>query len=899
MATRLADIASSGPIGWNATGRTWRLSDLFSFIPGPTVRLSVTSSQPFIVPTPSGRTNPPGFLQVGFTIDTSNAPPGGWNASNMFTLTITLDDGQGVATNTLTTNLVVVAPPVIANPIRDWTLPPSASNVLAAHLPSVFHSRGLGTNPDLSYSVPSASGGVTATIDSSSNLLLSTGATAQDGTVVVECTATSASGAPATLSQNVQDSFSVETTEGAPATLTPGGIPTLFMREGETVEYDVASYFTGADPRVEMASAGSPLTVGALGSILTLTAAAPTGNKQDATVTLSVLADDGVPVDTTFVVSVLKATVRFDFGIPSVSVTVRTLSVRALSKTLFPSTPYAGAVESYLVEARNSDTAIMTRATSLPATIALPRGGEWEVRARMFLDGFPSRQERSVFVHVPERAVGSIAVSAGTAIDVVFDYGAGAVVEDVSVKLYGDDLYSYTPDVSNSRVSVTPPEHGLYEVVVEATVNEEAITYTENILFGTPETRVANGMSVTLDGNILPVERVQFGGGVRRLGGALPVLWSQRGEARLYSDEPLSSFIGREVRVYLGHRLAATLWVDSARERLGVRREVRLSLFGRMSHSGAAHIDHAETGASQSEALSELCRQASVPCRAHQVGAMLPAHKSTENFASAVRDLEGYGEGLFEDRYGRIALGSTGMLPVKLGYGVDTSDTAAVEENETPNQMRPFNAVDVPIRSIGATGQRVASTVYNGDGIGLETTIWTGFDLSQYLPDATTHTMTRAGTKAAVAPALDGARLVGLRYAEYDGPDRLRYTVAPAEERVDVLPGDMPRFYSDAASALASATDLLSRARAERVEVSVVAPSQSQRLDVISQVFVGGAIEYAGSIYRVDSSSMSIEPGVVRAAYVLVLLRAAPVVPSNVLIYDSGDTWDSGKVWGV
>lgn len=905
MASVVASIAASGPVVWNDTGRTWRLSDLFAFVPGPTTRLSIVSSAVFIVPTHSGVTNPAGNLMVGFTSSTATRPPGGWRASNLFTLTMTLDDGFGVATQTLTTNFIIVAPPILSAPIRDWTLPQSSTDVYVAHLPATFARRFTRSGSTLAYEVASASGGLTARVDASDNLLVSTPAAEGSGVIVITCTASSAQSAPAKLDQQLQDSFAVAVTPGDVAEVVGDGIPQVYMREGETIDYLVTRYFTGAEPRVDSVTATAPVSAVSLGDGVRLTASAPTGNKQDATVSVSVIADDGDAVTATFTASVLKSSVRFDPGTPTASVsTSRQLSVNLPSIVRVPLTPYSGAVISYQIQASNQDTALMRRTTSLPATFDLPAGGAWEVKAKMFLDGFPSRNTRSVFTTAPLAAVGEVDVSVGTAITIRFDYGHPvSAVSDIVVDLFGDKHLRYDSLSAVAGAGATPsvtftPPTGAYALEVRASVNGQGIIHRENIVFGSPAQPRHDGIDVQMNGVSLGCHRATFDGGVRRVQGGLPRLWSQTGSVRIFTDRPLTDFENGLVTFLIGERTVATLWVESAQERLGARREVRLRLEGRLAYSGGHNVDQAQLAGTQREVLTELCDAVGVPCVTHQDGALLPAHKHTENLARAVSDLQTYGGLFYEDRFGRLAFGARPTLPFRLRTGVDGPTTAAAEDVTTPSTSAGYNSVDAPAQTIEANGERVVSTTYNGDGIGLDIIVFDGFDLSQYLPDVDLLTMTRSGTKATVTPPTDGVRLAGTEFAQYRGAARLSYTADPTEFRLDLLQSDLPVYNASAAVLLARAQALLAGGgRDSRLRVQVVAPFGSSRLHILSQLETGATIAFDGTGYVIEGIGMVFDGGAATADLLLNPSGAGDVTPENALVYDANRRYDDTWVW--
>ena len=904
MASVIGSIAGSGPVTWNDTGRTWRLGDLFSSPPRARRTLTITSTAPFIVPTHASLRDPSDDLQVGFTIDITKAPSRGWRASNVFMLTITLDDGFGApASTTLAERLFVVGTPLISSPLMDRTLPVGVTDTYIAHLPSVFSPRYRRAGSTLAYAVRSTTGGLTAGIDAGGDLRVTTPATAGTGRVTVRCTATSAAGAPASLTAMIDDTFVVESVAGEQATLT-GSIPQQYIRQDETLLFDVLDYFDGDAVRIESVSApGTLLDIVNLGSSLSITAGTPQGNKQDALVSVSVIADEGDAISSSFTVSVLASSVRFDPGTPSASVNAsRLMSVSLPIQSLRPNPPYAGAVLSYQIEATNRNTAILKRTTTLPTTIQLDDGGSWQVRARMFLDGFPSHNTRSIFVQAPYPATGQIIVSSGTELIIQFDYGvAASQIEDVQVDLYGDQHHHYGNLIPTTRaqgvvVSIIPPA-GIYEMHVSASVNGLAVSYRQSVVFGSPVEEQALGSEVKMDGIHLPVERASFDAGIKRAVGGLGRMWSTRGSVRLYSDRPLDDFADRRITFHIGQRLVASTWVHSAREVLGARREVRLDLEGRLEHSGGRVVDYAARLVRQGDALLAICEQAGVPCIVHESRASIPVTKMTETLARAIGDLETYGTIIYEDRFGRLAQGRKPTLPVSLRQGVDGPTTAAAEDITTPPTTAGFNAVDAPAQTVEQSSM-IVSDMLNGDGIGLEVTIWEGFDLSQYLPDVDTLTMRRTGTKATITPATPGIRLVGRRWEPYRGPDRISYEVDRTRDRNDLLVSDLPRYADSSAVTLARVIDLLGRdGRDRRITASVVAPYGSTRLGVISQIEMGSTIDAFGTAYLVEGIAMRLDRGEVEARFTLNPHDAGMIVPTDSLHYDQNQRYDGDRKW--
>ena len=1037
MATSLATIGQSGPVPYNAANRLWTLSDLFSYIPGPTTRLSITSTAPFITPSHSGVTNPAGNLRVGFTVDTSKAPAGGWKASNYFTLTITLDDGQGVATTSLTTYLVVVPQPLIQRRIPTQDIAASQTTVDVVNLVYVFRTARFGIIPTVTYSIVSQTGGLTAGFMGTGQLVVSTPATAGTGTIVVRATATAPAGAPASLTASASTSFAVRVTAAEAPSVTPSGIPTLYMREGEEREYDIGAYLSGDNARIdtvetpldqevitafgydtlvrvtarkpteESTSGGGSTTEwqdvsgptttiptvsatrgdlptsantitdltygptsrassdftdewqdirfpqgldtseyrlevgdggtthrnfgsavtsdsfydyytvqvsGSSGDVIRMqrrvtTTTMPTTtttdvNRTDVVVSVSVISDEGSSVSTNFTVSVLAASVKFDFGIPHLSVSsTRQLTVTAPSKTITPATPYQGFAESYQIEAVNEDTSVFTRATSLPASIPLPRGGQWTVRAHLFLDGFSSLNTREARVIAPERLVGAVEITASDAITVAFAYNgiSPSDVSDVEVRIYGDEEESFTPTASrpsgasHPQVRITPSAPGDYQVQVDAVVDGEPVSHRETIVFGAASTRLADGPQLLIGGVDYTTSLLTMslnGGAVRY--SALNVLRSNSANITLESDVPLSTFHRQQVVLRFGQRRVATLWVRSSSETPGVRRRVQIEASGALETRGPALIREAGRNLFQSDVLRAVAGQAAVRTVDYAVGEEIPPHKHIKPFNQTVADIERYGGFVGEDRFGRLSLGEDHFVPYDFGIG-DVGGQIPVTDVSRPRGPAAYNAVDVPAQTIDADPVHVSTTATEGEDLGLGFTLPAGFDVAAYQPDATTHTLKRTALSATVTPALDGIVLRGEQYNAYTGDEVLKYTTEPNELPRDIPDADLPVYVDDRVKLQARATTLLEDTAEERREtIAITAQPRTREFDALSYLQVGSLLRYSGNNRRIDSMMLNIYPGEVQAELVL-----SPRFGSlaRFLHYDGMDTYDSDRVW--
>lgn len=922
MASVTRTIAQSGPVGWNTGTRLWTLSDLISFIPGPTTRLSITSTQPFIVPSHTGVSNPSGALRVGFSVDTKNAPTGGWRGQNYFSLTITLDDGFGVAQTTLTTFLAIVTTPRIVNRIPDQTLPASSSAVQIGDLDSVFATARYGTNPTRAYTAPSVTGGITANISSAGVLTLSTPAAMGSGRVTIRCTVTSESGAPASLTAYAEMTFFVTVVGPTAAGVINTGIPTFYMRQGEERTYDLTPYLTGTEPRVDTASVEEHASITALprGAGVLIAASAPTaddgnGNRvaaniQSNTVTLSVVGDTGASVSTTFTVEVLSASVLFDFGTPFLSVSSsRLLTINAPGKQRVPTTPYAGYKESFQVEAANDDTAIFTRTSTLPATIQLPVGGEWRVRGHMFLDGFSSLNTREASINAPLEVRGDITLTAGSNIVVSFNYPNIAIsdVTDIAVRLYGADLEEFTEftptQVSISApvrpvlISLTPGAPGDYQVIVDAKVKGVPVSHRETIVFGSASTAKASAMKLLVGDTdyTSSLLTLRMNGGVTRFS-AVPVLRSNYATITLESDDPLTDFDGKQIVILLGARRIATLWSRSSSETVSDRRRVILEAHGVLSERGPAAVREAGRELTQYEILAELAEQAGVRIVNYSDGEDVPPHKHTDQLLDAMSDLERYGGFMYEDRFGRLALGPDRFTPYDLvSTGIDGPRAIAVNTISRPRGPARFNAIDSPAQTIDADPVEVITTDTDGDSSSLEFTLFAGFDISEYQPDATTHTMKRTATNAVITPPLAGLKLRGEHYRSYTGADRLTYTTEPMQLPRNIGQFDLPRYVVDKDVLQDRAEEILGASEAEdRESVRVLAPVGTDRFDAASYLQVGSLVRYRNANRRIDELSWDIQP-----SFAVVDLVLSPRLGSigRYLQYDMNETYDSDKVW--
>ena len=902
MASVNRSISGSGVVAWNTTNRLWTLSDLFNYVPGPTTRLTITSTQSFITPTHPGATNPAGNLRVGFSVDTTRTPTGGWKASNPFTLTITLDDGRGVATNTLTTQLIIVAPPRVVNPIPAQTIPASATGVQVVDLDFVFLTTRYGLNPTKAYTVASATGGIVANISAEGVLTLNAPATAGSGRVQIRCTTTSESRAPASLTASATDTFAVTVTGAVAPSVTT--IPQFYLREGEQREYDLTPYLMGTNPRVDTAevTSNASVRVEPLGASVLVTGLKPVANKDDNTVTLSIIGDAGSAVSATFTASVLAGSVLFDGGAPFLSVNAsRLLTVTAPGVQRVPATPYTGYTQSFQIEAFNDTQSVYWRTSTFPSTQQLPDGGQWTVRMHMFLDGFSARNTRETRVNAPPRAVGQIVVTSSTRIVLVFVYGSltAADVTDLKVRLYGDDYEEFDPAPTQPTVgspvfaAVTPSKPGVYQVVVECKVRGEPVRQRETVVFGSPETRMADGPSLTIGGKDYTesLARLAIDGGVNR-SKALPVLRSMYARINLETDDMLTEFEGKEIVFKIGDRRFATLWTRGVSETLGPVRQVVIDAYGASAARARAEVAEAGGSRTQSDILHEVAEQAEVSAVDYAEGVSLPPHKHIETFNFALTDLLRYDGFICEDRFGRVQLGESHIVPYDLVIGVDAGDQIAVNEVQRPRAF-PYNSVDTAAQTIDAEPLEVSTTDTDGNSPGIEFTLLRGFDITTRQPSAASHTLTRAGLSASVAPATDGMLLRGEHYRRYSGDEVVKLTTQPMQLPSNIPSSDLPPYVTDEAVLRTRANDLLQAIDQEdRESVRVDASLNSARLDAISYMHTGALVRYRGDLRRIDALRLEYVPG----EFTLDLLLAPRFGALDEYLTWSQDDWGS-KPW--
>lgn len=217
---------------------------------------------------------------------------------------------------------------------------------------------------------------------------------------------------------------------------------------------------------------------------------------------------------------------------------------------------------------------------------------------------------------------------------------------------------------------------------------------------------------------------------------------------------------------------------------------------------------------------------------------------------------------------------------------------------------RLYNSAVAPERTIELTNERaIVQTTGNYDGDGITPTTFnyvTGYDVTQDT-EATRSVMTRDELIAQVTttPADSEISLTTRAYRPYEGAGRVNIRLDKSielEGRGDLPLSETALFVDSAEHQSTYINNILEESVEQRiVRVTIKVVEGSPEFDVLSRIHVGMRAVFDGRRCVIEHESFAIDKA---SRLVIVYLDLNLESGSGVMVWDSGDTWDSGVVWG-
>ena len=818
------------------------------------------------------------------------------------------------------------------------------------------------------YQVRFASSGFTARVDPAGDRLRVSTTNIAQGTVTVRCLNRSALNGPRTsgnaqILSEAEDTFRIDASAVVTPTVQPGGLPPVYMWENEERSFDLTGHYANAEGiavsgDIEVTYAGQGIgetfTAHASGDQVVMQAgpmrrtatASPdrTVSRQYDKVQLAfdVAADpDDTPLGRqTLDVHVLARNISIRINDITAMDTGLTLELDAPNAHVTQSAQYGGYPSdwrtAYQFEARdNLDTSILLQTESLPASLTLPHGGRWTMRGQAFLTdgigGYTRGAPAQGSGICPELAQGDVNF-ATDANDIVltFDYeqltGAdytpidASQVTDVHVHAAGDATYDGAPQPTLEgsdvvvRVRPSAPDgaavHSDYKVRVTAKVAGLPVDTEADVRFGSSTTAAPDGTHprVLVDGQDLTSEVVglEYDSGRQDVGGLLH-LASAQGTVTLQSLRDVENFTNGRIELFLGQRIIMTGFVFDYSKDFQPPQSIRLEFKGVYALAGQRLINHAGPGGAQSDVLREVCLRVGIPFTSSAGGEQVPPHKAIGSAQDVLAAIEAYGGVLLETPNGGLRFGPIGAAPYNFVIGQAGPGEVGITDYIPTDRRRTgrYNNADMPQQFMDTRIADVVIDTPDGDLPGRAFDLILGIDPTTYYAGASTHTLTRQGTRVTAEPFGSPAfRYDAKRHLDYDGIGRLTLQrTRGLNEPVRSLPEQYAPNYSYSAveQLLQVGRTLDVAARESLALVSIDAPFGSREIDAVSRVRPGMtvAVESGSGLIEREACQLNFRGGLIHHHYFVNgdVGGRTPGVEDIYLDYDQNEDWDSGRLW--
>ena len=902
MARAIAPLESA-PIAWNQS-KVWRLSDYFSFS-------GVLNNQNVVITAPSymnvALSHPSGVPTVSASLNVNNPPSGGWISSEYTVgVTIAINDGAGVASDTAFYKVVFAHPIRVRERISDKVLQPNSDNFIG-NLEGVFENiseSSFTTGATTSRNVQSTSLQITPRIVASvqgqlpDELWVRTGSNAR-GTVIVSESNTFTNQLLLNAGTKAETSFRVSVQDSPELTL-DRPVPDQYIYTGDVVELEMRDYFVHEGGlSLTLNSMHTTIDVQTEGSKV-IVAGLNTNGLSVNVVRLTASAFLGGTVEVSFVVYLLPVSQRPALGSMTVSIGGdNAISISASASQI----PTGGLPVVYQWQIYNDDQAFMRKTTGAQVSFTPPKDAalEWNVEGVVLFGQYASEVETQQLV-TPPFLSGDVEATPGEGfLDVNLNYRllsgstrrvmAASDISNLKISLFGNSEHRYDNQTLSTTVfgvytRLVVPNAGVYSLVVSFAANGVDVESKQSVTVRGDAAPTADGARITVDGSSVALRQWNYSTGRQSTDGVLR-LYTGKGSVRFQSELQRHQVLGKKVQCWFADTLQWTAWVTEVtiHDEPGVPRELQVSVASVYNELSKRRVDYAQLSGFQRVAMKHVVEDAGFEFDSDGEGALLPPLKLNQhvgiNAQGALRELEKYGGALYEDVHGRIRFNTLTSSRV-------TRLPSAVNEVESDSRVGiVFNYVSVPAPTI-RLGDEVSRDDNNGDkALELGFYYFTKFDLTKVQSPNFVRAHKEGATVITSPPNTENVDIhMTMRDVVNDfTPDgvveasnapnvALRGRASPPPER-------LPRFIENLADGQVAVRHILDSSSQEQLTVvRAEVVTATDDFAAMSELRVGEIVNWGGSNYVLEHLMIRQNLGTRRVIFTLTL-NSSTTVQSN------------------